>query len=62
MSLKQYSTSDKAPPPDAVKLHEVEDNFSEIASSKSVEKKKFTVIEPAVFLIYIATALSGKAS
>lgn len=61
MSLKQYSTSD-TPPPDAVKLHEVEDNFSEIASSKSVGKKKFTVIEPAVFLIYIATALSGKAS
>lgn len=58
MSLKQYSTSD-TPPPDAVKLHEVEDNFSEIASSKSVGKKKFTVIEPAVFLIYIATALSG---
>lgn len=29
-------------------------------SNKSVEKKKFTVIEPAVFLVYVATALAGK--
>lgn len=53
MSIKQESI-------DAAKLQEVEDNVSEIASSRSDEKKKFTVIEPAVFLVYIATALASK--
>ncbi|XP_014095871.3 probable peptidoglycan muropeptide transporter SLC46 [Bactrocera oleae] len=52
MSIKQESI-------DAAKLQEVEDNVSEITSSKSDEKKKFTVIEPAVFLVYIATALAS---
>lgn len=29
-------------------------------SNKSVERNRFTVIEPAVFLVYVATALAGK--
>uniref|UniRef100_A0A0K8WLR2 Uncharacterized protein n=1 Tax=Bactrocera latifrons TaxID=174628 RepID=A0A0K8WLR2_BACLA len=32
-----------------------------VASNKSVEKNKHTVIEPAVFLVYVATAMAGKA-
>uniref|UniRef100_A0A0K8W010 Proton-coupled folate transporter n=2 Tax=Bactrocera latifrons TaxID=174628 RepID=A0A0K8W010_BACLA len=30
-----------------------------VASNKSVEKNKHTVIEPAVFLVYVATAMAG---
>ncbi|XP_011182949.2 tetracycline resistance protein, class C [Zeugodacus cucurbitae] len=53
MSQKQDSTSDAEP----VKLQAADDNLSETATVKAAGKKKFTIIEPAVFLVYIATAL-----
>ncbi|XP_018790448.1 PREDICTED: proton-coupled folate transporter-like isoform X1 [Bactrocera latifrons] len=53
MSIKQEAIA-------AEKLQAIEeDNNSEIASSKSNRKRQFTLIEPALFLNYIATAMAG---
>ncbi|XP_011183040.2 tetracycline resistance protein, class C-like [Zeugodacus cucurbitae] len=63
MSTKEDSTMNAAPLPlsleAADKQQEVSDNISDIALTKSDEKEKFTVIEPAVLVVFIASTLTG---
>ncbi|XP_011182950.2 tetracycline resistance protein, class A isoform X1 [Zeugodacus cucurbitae] len=63
MPLTPPTTPDVTPLPlfpiTETKTPENDPGLSENNSIKSVEKKRFTVIEPAVFLVYVATALAG---
>lgn len=55
MSLKNLN------PTTAEKSQDMTDNSSDsTGSSNSEVKKRFTVIEPAVFLIYISTTMASK--